>query len=141
MHKPKKNTLNYAFALPFPTGLLKQHTMMIFFIRRNMHLLEVNVSDQGLKLGPPRDGHVKGLGREEGLEVKQIEVVVVHQVCEQLVSQSVEGGHHGQGELPAAVRGAIHKPEDRDTSLQSPNMCETDLQASILLIIHLFLQM
>lgn len=97
---------------------MKNRFLKIYFkvysICRNMHLLEVNISDQGLKLGPPRDGHVKGLGCEEGFEVKQIEIVVVNQVCEQLVSQSVEGGHHGEGELPAAIRGAIHKPEDTE---------------------------
>ena len=75
-------------------------------------ILEVDVSDQWLKLWSPWDGHIQGLGSEESLEVKQVKVVEIHQICEQLVGQAVQCGHHGQCELPATVRGAIHKPED-----------------------------
>lgn len=76
-----------------------------------MLLLEVDVPDERLKLGASRDGHVERLGGEESLEVKQVEVVVVHQVGEQLVGQTVQRGHHGQGELPAPVRRSIHVSE------------------------------
>ena len=102
VHKPKIHKVFYYMK----NNLLKS-------IGSPIYLLEVNVPDQRLKLGPSGDGHVESLGSEEGLEVKQIEVVVIHQVCEQLVSQAVEGGHHRERELPATVGGAVHKPEDK----------------------------
>lgn len=82
------------------------------------HLLEVNVSDQRFKLWSSWDGHVQGFGCEKGLEVKQIKVIIIHQVCHKLIGQTIQCGHHGQGELPATVSGAIHEPEqDTKTSL------------------------
>ena len=42
------------------------------------------VFDQRLVLGPSGDGDVQSLGGEKGLEVEQVEVVVIHQVGHQL---------------------------------------------------------
>lgn len=38
----------------------------------------VHFFDKRLKLGSPRDGQVECLGGEEGLQVKQVKVVVVY---------------------------------------------------------------
>lgn len=56
---------------------------------RTRYVLEVNVSDKRLKFGPPRNGHVQSFGGEESLQVEQVEVVSIHQVCQQLISQSI----------------------------------------------------
>lgn len=107
--------------ISFSTNHLRLHVCLWGFwgrggvnkcIKSRMSLLEVDVPNQRLKLWSPRDGHVQSLGSEECLEVKQIEVVEIHQVREQLIGQAVQGGHHGQCELPATVGGAIHKPEE-----------------------------
>jgi hypothetical protein len=49
------------------------------------------------------------LCREEGLEVEEVEVVVVHQVRYQLVPQAIQIRHHRQRQVPLAVRAAVHK--------------------------------
>lgn len=67
------------------------------------HLLKVDVSNKRLKLGTSRNSHIQCLGSKEGLQVKQVEIVVIHKVSEQLVGQSVQRGHHRQGELPTLV--------------------------------------
>lgn len=74
------------------------------------HLLKIDISNERLELGPSRNSHVQCLGGEECFQVKQIEVVVIHQVSEQLICQPVQCGHHGQGELPPLVRGTIDIP-------------------------------
>ena len=77
--------------------------------RWSSYSLEIDVSDQGLKLGTPRDSHVQGFGCEECLQIKQVEVVSIHQVSQQLIGQTIQGGHHRQSELPPPVCGSIHK--------------------------------
>lgn len=74
------------------------------------HLLKIDISNERLELGPSRNSHVQCLGGEECFQVKQIEVVVIHQVGEQLICQPVQRGHHGQSELPPLVRGTIDIP-------------------------------
>lgn len=58
------------------------------------YVLEINVSDKRLKFGPPWNGHVQRFRGKESLQVKQVEVVFIHQVCQQLISQSIQSGHH-----------------------------------------------
>ena len=70
-------------------------------------VLRIGVLDQRLELGPARNGHVERFGREERLEVEQIKVVVVDQVRQQLVRQSVERGQLRHGQVPAPVRRAV----------------------------------
>lgn len=79
------------------------------FLSQSDHLLEIHVPHKGLKLWSSRDGHVKSLRSEEGLEIKQVKVVEIHQICQQLICQAIQCGHHGQGELPPPICGAIHK--------------------------------
>ena len=59
-----------------------------------------------LELGPARDRHVERLGRDEGVDVEEVEVVAVAQVGEQLRGEAVQVGHHRQRERPLAVGGA-----------------------------------
>lgn len=75
-----------------------------------MDSLKICIPDQRFKLGSTRDGHVESLGGEEGLEIKEIEVVVIHQIGQQLVGQTVEGRHHRQGHVPILVAGAVDHP-------------------------------
>ena len=87
--------------LPFPFSLLpspRYSPDLLLFL------------DKGLKLGSTRNGNVQCLGREKGLQVKQIKVVVIHQVCQQLVTKAIQCRHDAQGEVPMVVGGAIHKP-------------------------------
>ena len=49
-----------------------------------------SVLDQGLILRPAGDGHVEGLGGEEGLEVEEVEVVVVEEVGEEGTGHPVD---------------------------------------------------
>ena len=72
---------------------------------------EMLVFDERLKLGSSRDGQVQGFGCEEGFDVKQVEVVVVNQICEQLVAEAMQGGHDREAQVPASIRGPVHHPE------------------------------
>ena len=67
------------------------------------------IFDEGFKLGPSWDGDVESLRREERLEVKEIEIVVINEVSEKLVAKTIEGGHYSQGEVPSTVSGAVDK--------------------------------
>ena len=97
----------------------------VLFIRSNMYLLRLMSLTRGSNLGPPGMAMLRALEVKKALRSNQIEVVVIHQVCEQLVSQSVEGGHHGEGELPATVRGTItNLKTQRDITTIIPNKCE-----------------
>ena len=51
------------------------------------------VSEQWLKLGTSRNGHVQGFGGEETLLVKQVKVVFVNEVTQKLVRESMQVGH------------------------------------------------
>ncbi len=44
----------------------------------------LHVAEERLELRPARDTHVERLGGDEGIEVEEVEVVVVHQVAQQL---------------------------------------------------------
>lgn len=71
---------------------------------------ELLVFDKRLKLGASRDGQVQSLGREERLHVKQVEVVIINKVCEQLVAKAIQRGHDRQGQVPTSVCGSVHHP-------------------------------
>ena len=49
------------------------------------------------------------LGGDERLGLKEVKVVAVPKVAEQLACQAVQSGHDGQGQLPTPVAGAVHK--------------------------------
>ena len=66
---------------------------------RNLWFNRIHL-DERLVLGPAWDGHVERLGGEEGLEVEQVEVVVVDQVGHQLVGHAVEARDLRQGQVP-----------------------------------------
>ena len=72
--------------------------------------LLVQFFNKWLKLGSSWDGQVECLGSEEGLQVKEVKVVVVYEVCQQLVAKAIQGGHDGQREAPLAICAAIHQP-------------------------------
>ena len=76
-----------------------------------MYSLELFVLDERFKLGSARDRHIERLGCEERLEVEQVEVVVVHKVCQQLIGQSVQRRHDGQTQVPLAVCASVHVPD------------------------------
>ena len=59
-------------------------------------VLRLEVAVEGLELGPAGDGHVERLGRHEGGQVEEVEVVLVRQVRDELRRQPVQVGHHGQ---------------------------------------------
>lgn len=61
----------------------------------------VHVAEQRLKLGPPRDAHVERLGGDEGVDVKQVEVVAVDQVGQQLRMWAGEAGEARQARQAA----------------------------------------
>ena len=48
-------------------------------------------------------------GREEGLSVIQVVVVVIHQVCDQLVAKAIQGRHDVKGQLPLMVTQTSYK--------------------------------
>lgn len=64
-------------------------SVVLLFTTGEKSLLEVDVSDQWLKLWSPRNSHIQSFGSEESLEVKQVEVIEIHQVGEQLIGQAV----------------------------------------------------
>jgi len=55
------------------------------------------IAIERLKLGAAWDSQVQSLGCVERLLIKQIEVVFIRQIREQLVCQTVEVGHDWQG--------------------------------------------
>ena len=57
-------------------------------------VLGQGVLDEGLELGSARDGDVERLGGEEGLHVEQVEVVLVHQVGQQLIGHPTQATPH-----------------------------------------------
>ena len=61
------------------------------------------VSMQRLKFRPSWECNIKSLGCEEGLSVKEIEVVGVIKVAEELVGESVQVAHDGEGKIPLLV--------------------------------------
>ncbi len=79
-----------------------------------LYSLELLILDQRLELGSSRDRHVERLGREERLEVEQVEVVAVDEVREQLVREAVQRRHDREGKVPLPVGGAVHKPAARE---------------------------
>ena len=44
-------------------------------------ILKADVPNEGLKLGTPRYCHIKSFGGEECLEIKQVEIIIIHKVC------------------------------------------------------------
>lgn len=79
---------------------------------------ELLVLYQGFKLWAPRNGQIESLGSEERLQIKQIEVIIIHQISEQLVTKAIEGRHDLQAEVPPAIGGATDIPADIIGSLQ-----------------------
>eukprot|EP00965_Chrysotila_dentata_P150735 4980259-Pleurochrysis_carterae.AAC.1 len=72
-------------------------------------VVAVEVAVERLKLGPAGDGHVEALGRDERVDVEEVEVVGVAQVGEQLRGEAVQVGHDRQRQRPPLVRGAVDK--------------------------------
>lgn len=46
------------------------------------------------KLWSSRNGNVECFSCEERLEIKEVEVVVINKICQQLVAKTIEGGHN-----------------------------------------------
>ena len=72
-----------------------------------------------------RNGHVERFGREKGLHVEEIEVVVIDEIGEQLVGHSVQRRHDRKRQVPLAVRrpvdefGVCRKKKDGQTDKQT----------------------
>mmetsp|Transcript_38034 Transcript_38034/g.88957 ORF Transcript_38034/g.88957 Transcript_38034/m.88957 type:complete len:219 (-) Transcript_38034:572-1228(-) len=71
-------------------------------------ILIVHVSIQRLELRTSWDGHVQGLGCEEGLLLEKIEVVPVHQIGKELIREPVQDCLLCQTQPPLPVALAIH---------------------------------
>lgn len=71
-------------------------------------VLVLAVAHERLELGSAGDGHVERFGREERLDVEQVEVVLVDEVGEQLVAQAVQRAHLRQRQVPPPVRRPAH---------------------------------
>ena len=50
----------------------------------------VLITDKRLKFRPTRNGNVQGFGCEKRLQVKQVEIIVVDQISQQLVSKTIQ---------------------------------------------------
>lgn len=68
---------------------------------------EIVVLDQWLELGTTWDGHVKRLRREETLGIEKVEEIIVDEIGEQLICQTVKSCHLRQCQVPFTERGAI----------------------------------
>ena len=89
------------------TQLNKTGSLSNFY---SLNSLECLIFDKWFELRASGDGEVKSLGGEKGLEVKNVKIVVIHQVSEQLTSQSVQRRHHRKRQIPLSVSVTIHKP-------------------------------
>jgi len=72
-------------------------------------VIVINVAMEGFEFGSSWESNVESLGSEEGLVFEEIEVVTIGKVTEELGSQTEEGGHDRNGELPPAVGDPIDK--------------------------------
>ena len=79
----------------------------------SQYSLSLLVLDKRLELGTARDGQVKRLGREERLEVEQIEVVLVDEIGDELVGEAIECRHLRQRQTPASVRRAVDVSDNK----------------------------
>mmetsp|Transcript_8139 Transcript_8139/g.19406 ORF Transcript_8139/g.19406 Transcript_8139/m.19406 type:complete len:590 (-) Transcript_8139:14-1783(-) len=71
-------------------------------------ILIVHVTVKGLELGATWNCHIQRLCRVEGLLFEEVEVVLVHQIRQQLVGQAVQDALLSQGEMPLPVARAVH---------------------------------
>ena len=97
----------YTFFFTKLTQLNKTGSLGNFY---SLNSLECLIFDKWFKLRASGDGKVKSLGGEKGLEVEDVKIVVIHQVSEQLTSQSVQRRHHRKRQIPLSVSVTIHKP-------------------------------
>lgn len=67
----------------------------------------VRVAVERLEAGSSGDGDVEGLGGEERLGLKEVEVVAVGDVAEKGAPKAVEGRHLREFEVPELVRAAV----------------------------------
>lgn len=71
-------------------------------------LIEVTqIAIEWFELGSSWDGDVECLCSEEGLEVEEIVIVLVDDIGEQLIGESMQVGHCIERKVPLAVRRAI----------------------------------
>ena len=71
-------------------------------------VLSVGVLDKRLEFGTARDGHIQRFSGEEWFQVEQVEVIIVHQIRQQLISETVECCQLRHGKIPFAVGWTIH---------------------------------
>lgn len=67
----------------------------------------VVVLDQGFKFRTTRNGHVESLCCEEALRIEQVEEVIVNEIRQQLVGQSVKRRHLRQRQIPLTESRAV----------------------------------
>lgn len=70
----------------------------------------VAVAEEGLELGPARDGDVERLGGRKSIAVEEVKVVGVDGVGQKLPSEAVERGEDVEGQAPRPVRGPVDDP-------------------------------
>mmetsp|Transcript_67280 Transcript_67280/g.140138 ORF Transcript_67280/g.140138 Transcript_67280/m.140138 type:complete len:884 (+) Transcript_67280:4960-7611(+) len=85
-------------------------------------LVDVVIAVQRLKFRTPRDREVQRFRGIERLEIKEVEVVAICQVREQLRREAVERAHDWHVETPACVRGAVDqlRPLQRSVPVIEP---------------------
>mmetsp|Transcript_39335 Transcript_39335/g.83814 ORF Transcript_39335/g.83814 Transcript_39335/m.83814 type:complete len:530 (-) Transcript_39335:36-1625(-) len=70
-------------------------------------ILVVHVAVQRLELGASRNGHVQSLRSVERLLLEEVEVILVHQIGQQLVGETVQHTLLGQSQAPLPVACAV----------------------------------
>ena len=88
-------------------------------------IMEVHISNQRFKFRSSRNGNIQRLCSKECLKVKQVKVVVIHKICQKLVSQSIERWHYGKCYVPSSVGGAVdHSNKNKNGILSIHVSCE-----------------
>ena len=72
------------------------------------------VFDEWFKFWSSRNGNVESFSREERLQIKKVEIVVVNKISEELVAKAIESRHNTQSEVPSTIGGAINKTGERE---------------------------
>ncbi len=71
-------------------------------------ILLINVSEERFEFRTSWNGNIECFGSVETFLVKQIKVIIVHQVTEQLTGQSIQIGHDIEREKPGSVTWSVY---------------------------------
>ncbi len=71
-------------------------------------ILFINVSKERFEFRASWNGNIKCFGSVETFLIKQIKVIIIHQVTEQLTGQSIQIGHDIEWEIPGSVTRSVY---------------------------------